>query len=48
MLIAHPDKFAKLKAELDPYEGRLDHQTLSKFAYLNAVVREALRILPPM
>ncbi|KAF2802071.1 cytochrome P450 [Mytilinidion resinicola] len=48
MLIANPDKFAKLKAEIDPYHGPLNHQTLSQFAYLNAIVREALRILPPI
>jgi cytochrome P450 len=48
MLIAHPEKFAKLKAELDPYDGPLDHHNLANFTYLNAVVREALRMLPPM
>jgi len=47
-LIANPSKYDKLKAEIHPYDGPLTHQYLAKFPYLNAVVREALRLLPPI
>ena len=47
-LVAHPDKYEKLKAEIHPYAGPLDHENLAKFKYLNAVIREALRLMPPI
>lgn len=47
-LSTHPDKYTKLKAEIDPYNGPLDHANLSKFQYLNAVIKECLRLLPPI
>jgi len=47
-LIAHPEKYEKLKAEIRSYDGPLDHVNLSKFPYLNAVIREALRLMPPI
>ncbi|MCJ1302888.1 hypothetical protein MMC08_005693, partial [Hypocenomyce scalaris] len=40
--------FQKLKDEILPYRGPLDNQNLAKFPYLNGVVREALRMLPPI
>jgi hypothetical protein len=47
-LLANSASFARLKREIDEYEGPLDHQNLSKFSYLNGDVREALRLMPPM
>ncbi|KAF2802338.1 cytochrome P450 [Mytilinidion resinicola] len=47
-LMANPSKYAKLKAEIHPYDGPLTHLHLAKFPYLNAVIREALRLLPPI
>lgn len=47
-LLANPAKYENLKAEIHSYDGPLDHVNLSKFVYLNSVVREALRLLPPI
>ncbi|KAI9743076.1 MAG: hypothetical protein M1818_003371 [Claussenomyces sp. TS43310] len=48
LLLAYPDKYEKLKQEIHLYDGPLNHHNLAKFAYLNAVVKEALRLLPPI
>ena len=47
-LLTHPDKFARLKEEIDAYKGPLDHTNLAKFDYLNAVIKECLRPQPPL
>lgn len=46
--MAYPDKYEKLKAEIHPYTGPLDYSNLAKFPYLNGVIREALRLNPPV
>ncbi|OCK85373.1 cytochrome P450 [Lepidopterella palustris CBS 459.81] len=47
-LMTHPEKLDKLKAEIHAYDGPLDHANLAKFPYLNAVIKESLRLLPPI
>ncbi|KAJ9653589.1 hypothetical protein H2198_007253 [Neophaeococcomyces mojaviensis] len=47
-LLTHPDKFARLKGEIDSHDGPLDHSHLAKFDYLNAVIKEGLRLLLPV
>ena len=37
-----------MKAEILGYDGPLDNQNLAKFPFINGVVREALRLLPPI
>ncbi|OCK75223.1 cytochrome P450, partial [Lepidopterella palustris CBS 459.81] len=47
-LIAHPEKYDKLKTEIHTFDGALTHINTAKLPYLNAVIREALRLLPPI
>ncbi|KAG6388733.1 hypothetical protein SASPL_150165 [Salvia splendens] len=50
-LISHPDKMAKLKAELKSVMGDekvVDDSKMSKLPYLQAVVKEAMRFYPPI
>ncbi|OCK79910.1 cytochrome P450 [Lepidopterella palustris CBS 459.81] len=47
-LISHPSKYRRLQAEIDAHDGALMHTHLSKFPYLNAVIHETLRLLPPV
>jgi cytochrome P450 len=44
----YPERYEKLKAEIHPYLGPLDHANLAKFPYLNAVIKDALRLNPPI
>ena len=49
-LVSHPDKIAKVKAELKSVMGDekvLDESKISKLPYLQAVVKESLRLHPP-
>ncbi|KAL1532388.1 unspecific monooxygenase [Salvia divinorum] len=49
-LISHPDKMAKVKAELKSVMGEekvVDESKMSKLPYLQAVVKESLRLHPP-
>ena len=49
LLADHPDKLAKLRAEVDAARGTdtsasLDFETLESMDYTNAVVKEVLRL----
>ncbi|XP_047968835.1 sugiol synthase-like [Salvia hispanica] len=49
-LVSHPDKMAKLKAELKSVMGDekvVDDSKMSKLPYLQAVVKESMRLHPP-
>lgn len=50
-LLHNPDKMSKAKAELDEFVGKdkdLEENDLSKLQYLHAVVKETLRLHPPL
>ncbi|KAH8813465.1 cytochrome P450, partial [Flagelloscypha sp. PMI_526] len=50
LLLSHPDKLAKLRAEIDALdEEELNNLSrLAKLPYLNACIDEALRLFPPL
>ncbi|KAK0216094.1 cytochrome P450 [Armillaria fumosa] len=45
-LAKNPDKQAKLREELQKFEGELDYESIQKLPYLDAVAREGLRLNP--
>ena len=45
-LILHPDKAAKLRAEVDALPHDPDFQMLEGMVYTDAVIRETLRLFP--
>ena len=49
-LVSHPDKMAKVKAELKSIMGEekvVDESKIPKLLYMQAVVKESLRLHPP-
>ncbi|XP_050238839.1 geraniol 8-hydroxylase-like [Mercurialis annua] len=46
-LLHNPEKLAKLKNELKEAEGTLQESDFSKFPYLQATIKETLRLHPP-
>ena len=47
-LILHQDKYKKVRAEVLQQPGPMDNNSLGSLAYLNAVINEALRLMPPV
>lgn len=49
-LIKHPNAAEKLRREVAAHirDGQVDHISIQKCAYLNAVIDEALRLHPPV
>ena len=45
-LALHPDKAAKLRAEVDAQPHEPDYQMLEGMSYMDAVLRETLRLFP--
>jgi cytochrome P450 len=48
LLISHQEKYKKLQAELDQFDQPFTNANLSKLPYLNAVINESLRMMPPV
>ncbi|KAJ9171295.1 hypothetical protein P3X46_014683 [Hevea brasiliensis] len=46
-LLHNPEKLAKAKGELKAFEGVVQEADLSKFPYLQAIVKETFRLHPP-
>lgn len=47
-LTLHQDKYRKLREEVLSYTGQPDNHWLGSLPYLNAVIHEALRLMPPV
>jgi len=48
-LMSNPAQYRRLQAEIDALgEGTADHGKLAQLPYLNAVINESLRLLPPV
>ncbi|KAJ6474484.1 cytochrome P450 [Mycena vitilis] len=52
LLLSHPESYNRLQAELDgafpPGKEPTDAASLSSLPYLNAVIKESMRLLPPV
>ncbi|KAJ3042461.1 lanosterol 14-alpha-demethylase [Rhizophlyctis rosea] len=47
-LTTHPHVLLKLRAELDTLKGEVTYESLDRLPYLDAVLKETLRIRPPL